>query len=84
MAALPGTKADHAAKKTRSLGWLTESAMPRKRASRSIELQDGNSSAVQLKAALLQVRNRSRERYTQTHIFTHTYVENIQKCTNIE
>ncbi|GAB5368927.1 hypothetical protein AAMO2058_001361400 [Amorphochlora amoebiformis] len=47
---------DEAAKKVRSLGWLTESAMPRKRAAREINLSDGNSSAVGLKAAMLQAQ----------------------------
>eukprot|EP00466_Bigelowiella_natans_P019148 jgi/Bigna1/127791/aug1.5_g2499 len=47
---------DEDARKVESLGWLTESAMPRKRESRSIELVDGNSSAVQLKAAMLQAQ----------------------------
>jgi len=49
-------KKDEDAKKIESLGWTTESAMPRKRESRAIELQDGNASAVKLKAALLQAQ----------------------------
>eukprot|EP00468_Gymnochlora_sp_CCMP2014_P004822 CAMPEP_0167744820 /NCGR_PEP_ID=MMETSP0110_2-20121227/2805_1 /TAXON_ID=629695 /ORGANISM="Gymnochlora sp., Strain CCMP2014" /LENGTH=358 /DNA_ID=CAMNT_0007629387 /DNA_START=6 /DNA_END=1082 /DNA_ORIENTATION=+ len=46
---------DDAAKNVRSLGWLTESAMPRKREARKIDLADGNS-AVQMRAAMLQAQ----------------------------
>mmetsp|Transcript_11520 Transcript_11520/g.22083 ORF Transcript_11520/g.22083 Transcript_11520/m.22083 type:complete len:540 (-) Transcript_11520:121-1740(-) len=56
MEATAGTKADEAAKATQSLGWLTESAMPRKREARSIEMADNNVSAVRLKAAMLQAQ----------------------------
>ena len=51
---------DEKSVKVGSLGWITESTMPRKRASRSIAVADGERSSVSLRAAMLQVQAEAR------------------------